>query len=190
MTRSGTPATSERQTASFDCSHFRQPTRVAILTAVLAALTAGPAVAQPIVLYNGPFNAVQENPCLAGEFVELTGRMVVTDYTRVDGAGGVHHTFRVITKAKGTVVASLFAPQKDYVLNDENVSEFNAPSSGTFESTLVLNHVMIRKSETEGTADDLLLGSGEDFMLKDTVHFTVVNGVPTATVTKGHSRCM
>jgi hypothetical protein len=80
-------------------------------------------------------------------------------------------------------------PPKDYVFSSESVQEMNLPANGTQEQTVILNHILIRKSETDGTAVPLL-GTGDDFMMKDTIHFTVANGVPTATITNGHAKCM
>jgi hypothetical protein len=121
--------------------------------------------------------------------VSLTGRQTITVYSRADGAGGFHLTLRFITKGQGSALTSPLQPPKDYVFSSESVQEMNLPANGTQEQTLILNHILIRKSETDGTAVPLL-GTGDDFMMKDTVHLTVANGVPTANITNGHARCM
>lgn len=63
------------------------------------------------------------------------------------------------------------------------------PANTTTEQTAVLNHLLIRKAETDGTGD-VLLGTGDDFMLKETAHVTTHSGVPVVTVTNDHARCM
>src|SRR5687767_4552574 len=75
---------------------------VVVLAFALLALARLPSVAraQGTEIVNLPFSDVQENPCIPGEFVTLTGRMVVAFYTRSDKSGGQHMTFRVITKAQ------------------------------------------------------------------------------------------
>lgn len=65
----------------------------------------------------------------------------------------------------------------------------NMPANSTIEQTSVLNHGLIRQAETDGDAD-VLLGTGDDFMLKETAHTTTHGGVPVVTFTKERARCM
>lgn len=157
----------------------------AIVSAFLPAVTH----AQPVVIFDGPFTQLVENPCLADEVVTTDGRLTITAYGRFDGSGGVHLTFRFISKGKGTALVSPFQPLKEYVFNSESVHEMNAPLNGTAEETTTLNQVLVRKSEIDGTGDTPM-GTGEDFMLKTTIHITTRNGVATATVSNDHARCM
>ena len=110
-------------------------------------------------------------------------------YARSDGAGGFHPTFRFITKGQGTGVTSPFAPTKNYVLNEENVFESEHPANATAELTTVLNHALIRKAETDGDAD-VALGTGDDFMMKETAHTTMHGPAIVVTFTKERARCM
>ena len=163
-----------------------------IFVVVVSAVLPAAAQAQPAIVMDRAFTFVQENPCVAGETVTGTGRQTIAAYTRFDESGGAHITLRTITKGQAAVAVSPFEPVKHYVFSDENIAEQNTSSLGTsFEFTIVVNHVLIRKAEGEGDIDPLLgMGTGEDFMMKETIHFTVKDGVPTATVVQGHSRCM
>jgi len=163
--------------------------RTIVLFVFMSVFAPAVAHAQPTVIFDGPFNETQMNPCIAGELVDVVGRRVITSYARSDGAGGLHLTLRFITKGQGTGVTSPLAPRKNYVLNEENVFEMNMPANSTTEQTSVLNHALIRKAETDGDAD-VLLGTGDDFMLKETAHTTTHGGVPVVTFTREQARCM
>ena len=165
--------------------------RIMLVLVALGAILLGmaspqTAYAEPVVLYDGPFADVVQNPCISGEMVSLSGRQIMTMYARPDGSGGMHFTFRTTTKMQGTT-ADLLNPKK-YVLNDENVTEANVPSSNTQELTQIINHGLIRQAETTG--DNIFLGSGDDFMLKSTLHITFSNFVPFVTIDNGHTGCM
>src|SRR5437764_3586340 len=128
------------------------------------------ALAQATQLPSIPFAmAGNLNPCMATDTITLSGKIDIVFYSRADGSGGTHFTFRVITKAQGST-ADPFNPKK-YVLNDENVLDFNTPSSGSIDQTQVINHALIRQGETTG--DNISIGTGDDFMEKTTIHFTV-----------------
>jgi hypothetical protein len=189
MSSNGTPAMPVRYRTMVRRSKVIQAAHAAVLVAIISAFLPTSAHAQPIVVVDRDFAFIESNPCLAGELVSLTGRQTTTVYGRFDNAGGLHLTLRFITKGKGLAVASPLQPAKEYVFNSESVFEMNAPSNGTTEETTVLNHILIRKSEADGTGD-LLFGTGEDFMLKQTVHVTTLNGVPMPTITNGHTKCM
>ena len=161
----------------------------AIFVALVSAFLPTVAQAQPVIIVDRAFESVENNPCVAGETVAVTGRFTIFTYARSDGSDGVHLTLRFVTKGKGIAVSGPLQPVKEYVLNSEYVEEMNAPLNGTMEKTIVLNHILLRKAEADGTGDPLL-GSGEDFMWKETVHVTTRNGVATADVANGHSRCM
>jgi len=158
---------------------------VLLLTAFAAPTRA---LAQATQLPSIPFMmAGNLNQCESSDMITLSGQIDIFVYTRSDGSGGTHFTFRVITKAQGSTADPL--NPKKYVLNDENVLDFNAPSGGSYDQTLVINHAMIRQGETTG--DNISLGTGDDFMEKTTIHFTVnANGTTTATVTDLRSACM
>lgn len=189
MSSSGPPAMPVRYRPSDRRSTVMRAGHAAVLIAIISACLPALANAQPVVIFDGPLAFTESNPCLAGELVSLTGRQTITSYTRFDGAGGVHLTLRFITKGQGSALTSPLQPPKDYVFSSESVQEMNLPANGTQEQTVILNHILIRKSETDGTAVPLL-GTGDDFMMKDTIHFTVANGVPTATITNGHAKCL
>ena len=166
--------------------------RIVLVVVALGAILLGmfspqTAYAAPVTVYDGPFAMTIPGPCVSTDVITLTGRMVVTFYQRPDGAGGTHITFRTVTKAQGSN-QDLINP-KNYVMNDENVTDFNAPSSGSLDETQVINQGVIRQGETTG--DNIFIGSGDDFMGKTTIHFTVnALGVPTATVTDQRFACM
>jgi hypothetical protein len=133
------------------------------------------------------------NPCVAGETVTGTGRQTIAVYERADGSGGFHVTTRTITKGQAVSVSGPFDSPKKYVLSSEEIAEQNTSSTGTsFEFTIVLNYVLVRQAETEGDSDPLLgWGTGEDFMMKETIHFTVKDLIfVKAEVIQGHTRCM
>jgi hypothetical protein len=187
MSSNGSPAMPVRN-RTLDCrSNFIQAAQAAVLVAIISVFLPTLAHAQPTVV-DGPVNFTETNPCLAFEVVNVTGRQTFTTWGRFDGAGGIHLTMRFVTKGQGSAVVIPSQPPKEYVLNSESVFEMNVPANGTAEQTETLNHVLVRKAETDGT--NPVLGSGEDFMLKQTVHITTHNGVPTATITNGHKRCM
>jgi hypothetical protein len=187
MSSNGSPAIPVRNRTLDRRSKVIQAAQAAFLVAIISAFLPTLAHAQPTVV-DGPFAFPETNPCLAFEVVNVTGRQTFTTWARFDSAGGVHLTMRFVTKGQGSAVVGPFQPPKEYVLNSESVLEMNVPSNGTAEETTTLNHILVRKSETDGT--NPLLGTGEDFMLKQTVHVTTHNGVPTATITNGHKRCM
>jgi hypothetical protein len=189
MSRSGPPAMPVRYRTFVRRSKVIQAAHAAVLVAIISAFLPTPAQAQPVVIFDGPSTFTVNNPCLAGELVIVDGRQTITAYTRFDGTFGTHVTLRFIFKGKGSALTSPLQPAKEYVFNSESVFEMNAPSNGTTEETTVLNHILIRKSEADGTGD-LLFGTGEDFMMKQTAHLTAHNGVPTANIMNGHTTCM
>ena len=189
MSSNGSPAMPIRNRTLDRRSNVIQAARAAVLVAIISAFLPTLSHAQPTVLVDEPFMFSVNNPCLAGEEVLVDGRLTNTFYPRSDGAGGNHLTFRFIRRGKGTTLTNPLQPPKDYVFNSEFVHEMNAPSNGTIEETIILNEILVRKSETDGTADPLL-GTGEDFMVQERFHVTVANGVPTVTFTKGQARCM
>jgi hypothetical protein len=159
------------------------------IIAVAIVSAAAPALAHaqsgPIVTEIPVPASVIESPCIAGEFVNLSGKIVIAEYARTNGTT-THFTFRVITKMQGTTL-DLFNPKK-YVLNDEDVTEFN--QGGATETTHEINTVMVRQSESGiGTID--IGGFGDDFKGKTKMHFTFnALGVPTATVDDITFTCM
>ena len=189
MSSNGTPAMTVRDRTSDRRSKVIHAVQAAVLVAIISAFLPTVAHAQPVVIFDGPSTFLVNNPCLAGEEVIVDGRMTITSYTRIDSAGGFHLTLRFISKGKGTALTGPFQPAKEYVFNSESVQEMNAPSNGTTEETTVLNQILVRKSEADGTGD-LLFGTGEDFMMKQTAHITAHNGVPTANIMNGHTKCM
>src|SRR5207247_524110 len=110
-----------------------------ILLIMLAAPTR--AFAQPLVVYDGPFVMTIPGPCVSTDVITLTGRMVMTFYgpliRQPDGSGGMHTTFRTVVKAQGANNDPI--NPKKYVMNDEEVTDFNAPSGGTIDQTQVIN---------------------------------------------------
>jgi hypothetical protein len=158
-----------------------------VLFATIGAPSSALAQSPPLVFYDGPFAMAIPGPCVSTDVISLTGRMVITFYGRPDGSGGQHITFRTVTKLQGTN-QDLINPKK-YVMNDENVTDTNIPSGGSYDQTQVINQGVIRQGETTG--DNIFLGSGDDFMLKTTIHFTVnANGIPTAAVNDMRQACM
>jgi hypothetical protein len=96
----------------------------------------------------------------------------------------MHYTFRTITKMQG---ATVDLNPKKYVLNDEDVQEFN--QVGATEATNEINQVLIRQGEVPG--DINLGGFGDDFKSKTKVHFTInALGTPTAYVNDISFSCM
>lgn len=173
MSRSGTPAT-------------------VVLIAIISAFLPAIATAQPVIVMNRDFVINETNPCIAGELVVGTGRQTIALYERPDGSGGFHITARTVTKGQASAVVGPFDQPKTYVLSSEYIAEQNSSSDLTStEFTLVLNHVLIRKSETEGDPDPLLAsGTGDDFMWKETIHFTLKGTEPKSDAVNVHVRCM
>jgi len=137
----------------------------------------------PLVV-DTPMSMVLQSPCIAGEFISLNGRVTIAIYTRTNGTT-THFTFRTITKMQGTTVDPL--NPKKYVLNDEDVQEFN--QVGATEATQEINQVLIRQGEAPG--DINLGGFGDDFKSKTKVHFTInALGTPTASVNDITFSCM
>ena len=162
------------------------PAGLVVLLVMLAVPTR--ALAQPAVLYDGPFVfGPAPAPCVATDVITLTGRMVITFYARTDGSSGTHFTFRIVTKAQGSSADPL--NPKKYVMNDEEVTDTNIPSGGSYENTQLINQGIIRQGETIG--DNIPLGSGDDFMAKTTIHMTVsASGIPAAMVNDIRFACM
>lgn len=137
----------------------------------------------PIVVET-PVTMVIVSPCIAGESINLSGRITIALYSRTNGTT-THFTFRTITKMQGTTLDPL--NPKKYVLNDEDVQEFN--QGGATEATQEINQVMVRQGEAPG--DINLGGFGDDFKSKTKVHFTVnALGTPTASVNDISFSCM
>jgi len=122
------------------------------------------------------------NPCIAGEVIAVEGQTTFSTYTRINGLT-IHDTTRIITKLRGTTVDLM----KKYVVNDEDLSEFNFV--GAAEMTREMNSVMVRQGETVGDVE--IGGFGDDFKLKSKFHLTFnANGVPTASVDSMTAECM
>jgi hypothetical protein len=189
MSSNGSPAMPVRNRTLDRRSKVIQAAQAAVLAAIISAFLPTLAHAQPVVIFDEQVAFPVNNPCLAGEEVLVDGRVTITAYTHFDEAGGQHETLRFIIKGTGSALTSPLHPPKDYVFNTESVFEMNITSNGTTEETTVLNHILVRKSEADGTGD-LLFGTGEDFMLKQTVHITAPNGVPMPTITNDHTKCM
>lgn len=189
MSSNGSPAMPVRDRSLDRRSKVIHAAQAAVLVAIITTFLPTVAHAQPVVIFDGPLTFSVNNPCLAGEEVIVEGRHTSTAYTRFDGAFGFHVTVRFISKGKGTALTSPLEPTKEYVFNSEYVEEMNAPSNGTTEQTIVLNHILVRKSETDGTAVPLL-GTGDDFMVKQRLHFTIANGVPRVAFDNIEGKCM
>ena len=129
--------------------------------------------------------SVVESPCIAGELINMSGKIVIAEYTRTNGTT-THFTFRIITKMEGTTVNPL--NPKKYVLNDEDLQEFN--QGGATETTHEINTVMVRQSES-GVGNVDIGGFGDDFKGKTKMHFTFnALGTPTAQVDSISFTCM
>jgi hypothetical protein len=160
-------------------------TFVAVAATVLGMASPKMAYAQggPTVV-DTPMAMVILSPCIAGESISLNGRVTIAMYTKMNGTT-THFTFRIITKMQGTTVDPL--NPKKYVLNDEEVQEFN--EGGATEATNEINQVLIRQSEAPGNIN--LGGFGDDFKAKTKVHFTFnALGTPTASVNDITFSCM
>ena len=136
------------------------------------------------IIVDTPIAMVIQSPCIVGESISLSGRITTAIYTRTNGTT-TQFTFRIITKMQGTTVDP-FNPKK-YVLNDEEVQEFN--QGGATETTNEINQVLIRQGEASG--DINFGGFGDDFKAKTKVHFTInALGTPTASVNDITFSCM
>lgn len=164
--------------------------KAAIFVAIISAFLPTLAHAQPEVVMTRDFLINQPNPCVTGEMATGTGRQTLALHFREDASGGVHITSRSVTKGQALSAAGPFNTQRRYVLSSEELQEQNTSSSIlSFEFTIVVNHVLIRQAEGEG--DSVLgLGTGEDFFIKETIHFTVKDFVIKSEVVKVESRCM
>ena len=127
------------------------------------------------------------NPC-TGETVVVTTTTRIFTYSRLDGSGGMHLTFRVLTHGRADAMTPL--NPKRYQFNHESVMEGNLAAGGTFEQTTVDNYVLIRQGN-DPSVIVLDTANNDDFMLKATVHITInSNGAITADVTHGHASCL
>ena len=164
-----------------------QSGQAVIAVAFVSALAPLSASAQsgPIVTEIPVPASVVESPCIAGELINMSGKIVIAEYTRTSGTT-THFTFRTITKMQGATVDPL--NPKKYVLNDEDVQEFN--QGGATEATHEINTLMVRQSESGvGTID--IGGFGDDFKGKTKMHFTFnALGAPTASVDSIEFTCM
>ena len=137
------------------------------LVTALSVLLPGLAYAQakPIITEAPVALIPLVGPC-TGEPIVLTGRLLTATYVRTSGAG-VHSTVRAILKLKGTT-ADLVNP-KQYVLNDENLIEFNDVAA--YEQTVEFNSVVVRQGES---GDPLDVGGvvGDDLKASTRMHFT------------------
>jgi|SRR5215213_2246037 len=168
-------------------SQLRVLGQIIVVGAVMNMLAPGFASAQTgATVTEVPVPAsVIESPCIAGELVNMSGKIIIAEYTRTNGTT-THFTFRVITKMQGATL-DLFNPKK-YVLNDEDITEFN--QGGATEATHEINTVMVRQSES-GVGTVNIGGFGDDFKGKTTMHFTFnALGVPTAQVDSITFTCM
>ena len=157
-----------------------------LVMALLVILSPRQASAQAIT--TGPVNEAFStvNPC-NGEPVVITAKTTTSFYFRTDTAGGIHTTIRIKAHGEGTN-GDLLNPRK-YQFSTENVLEENLPASGSKESTLVLNYVLVRQGND--TSNNLPTATTDDFMQKDTVHITMnSNGIVTASFVRGHGKCL
>jgi hypothetical protein len=124
------------------------------------------------------------NPCNGEPFAGTARWMVIQYPLRVDGAGGMHNTVRILVHSQATTLAPV---QRKYQANLEKGLELNAPSSGTIEATETINQVLVRQGEEQSS---IPLASDDDFLFKQTFHFTFnSNGILTAEVLNGHQTC-
>ena len=121
------------------------------------------------------------NPC-TGEAFAGTARVMIIEYgPRSDGSGGTHTTIRMLSHAQAFTVTN-----RKYQANDEEGVSLNTPSSGTSESTLTVNHVLVRQGEEQSSL--VPLATEDDFRFKLIVHLTKnANGVLTAQVVHDHT---
>jgi hypothetical protein len=154
-----------------------KPAAAFILMMIMMSGFAHPSAAQGRPLMIGPMEDVfsQPNPC-TGELVIGTARSFVIIYSRLDSSGGSHLTMRSSTK----LLAQIPLTGVKYVSNNEDVLEFNAPSSGSVEFTSAQNHVVVRQAEDDAAV--LPTAHDDDFLVKGTAHTTVnSNGLITVT---------
>ena len=175
-----TPPLSPRRNSRF----LRFPAFTSIVTLILLTATStsfaqgGGAV--KLLDVDVPFSG--SNPCTGDAFLG-TSRIMVILYPRVDNSGGSHFTVRSLVHSQATTLG--LNPRK-YQANSESGTQLNLPSSGSAEVTETLNQVMVRQGEQQSS---LPLANEDDFMLKETVHFTMnANGVVTAEVMNGHEK--
>jgi hypothetical protein len=159
--------------------------RFAAFTSIFAlGLFALPSASSAQATRIGPMEIpfVGNNPC-TGEPFAGTSRVMVIQYSpRTDGAGGMHTTIRMLTHSQAT---SLGLDPRKYQANSEEGESLNMPSSGTTESTLTVNQVLVRQGEEEGSL--IPLANEDDFLFKLTFHVTInPNGILTAQVMQHH----
>jgi hypothetical protein len=157
-------------------SKLVQSARAIALVMMLGAFAPGFAYAQggPTIVEIPVPATVMASPCIPGEMVSFSGKIVIAEYARTNGTT-THFTLRAIQKLQGTAVNPI--NPKKYVLNDENLTEFN--QGGATEQTTEFNSVMVRQGES-GDGAVAIGGFGDDFKGKTKMHFTFnATGVPT-----------
>jgi hypothetical protein len=122
------------------------------------------------------------NPCTGEPFAGTSRVMMIQYAPRIDGAGGMHTTMRLLIHSQAT---SLGLNPRKYQANFEEGESLNMPSSGTVESTLTVNEVLVRQGEEQSSL--VPLATEDDFLFKQTFHITLnSNGILTAQVMNGH----
>ena len=169
------------------------PQSFIVALAILAAVMLAPSSANAQTFTIGPIvdTSTQVNVC-TGETVLVTAITKMFFYTKTDSSGGTHLANRTWIHGQGQVVDPVTlvpAATPKYRFNNENLSEGNVPSSGSLESTLDINYVLVRQGN-DPTVIIFDSATNDDFKLKETVHLTInPNLVVTADVTNGHSEC-
>jgi hypothetical protein len=125
---------------------------------------------------------VGNNPCTGEPFAGTSRVMIIQYAPRFDGSGGTHTTVRLLIHSQATSLA--LNPRK-YQANFEEGESLNMPSSGTIESTLTVNEVLVRQGEEQSSL--IPLATEDDFLFKLTFHLTInSNGILTAQVMNDH----
>jgi hypothetical protein len=156
---------------------------VCLLALTMVTATATTSAAQNGATVIGPTEdpIAGANPCTGEGYAGTVRTHLVLYGPRFDTAGGMHSNLRVIMKAQALSLVT----SRQYQANSEEGIELNVPSSGSAETTVVRNYVLIRQGE-DRTAT-LITANGDDFVFKQTFHVTVnAQGIVTASFDHQH----
>jgi hypothetical protein len=154
-------------------------TRVLLLAVLFAAVSGGIARAAPSG--NKPVNVtlnipadVRPNPCSAGDFIVLSGRLHILIFVREDGAGGYHVSQHVQLHGDGSSLVTNVRYQGNELESHDFYAGAPFPVTDTHTYSLGLHGA----------------GPTDDFVMHVTVHTTVnAQGVPTAEVSNVRAEC-
>ena len=154
---------------------------MAVVTVVLGAGAAS--ASAETITFDVPIAGPVVNACTGETFyIDGTQHMKVTGSTSATG-------FKSQAEANLTGVTGTTLTGVRYVMNDQTSTmdhEDFDPFAGDVQFTTETSTIMNRQGQTDGV---LVTDPGDDWRLHVMIHFTVVNGVPTADKTDLRADC-